>query len=316
MPKKFFAATISFVIGFYLPHHLFCREEGAIIAFPKRCVLLAFLGGLIFFFFHFYFLFSGPHSHSVQQIFIDSFMVALLLSLIIGLISLFFLLDGKVDKKQLISPSSRRVAFPLYHYLIFFAVIVMLMCLACEYRVITFGKGNILTASCIFFPMTMIISTLLVELWGYRAHIKLIVALIGSQLLFDGFLMGVALFPSPNLLNSFYNYIIPKRLPASSLSLLVTFWANAWILNYLQKDKWNVPRWLRIVIANGVASSFLCFIDYGLFYWEVYPSEQVINLAQHVLNYKLITTTLFLPVTLWLCRLLEKDKNFLAHRVA
>ncbi|RUR13139.1 VUT family protein [Legionella sp. km772] len=313
MPKKFFATTISFVLSFYLPHHLFCKEAGAVINSPKRCVLLALIGGLSFFSFDFYFLFAGPHAHNFQQIFIDSFMVSLLLSLIIGVVYLSFVLDSKHDKKMQPASLGRRVAFPLYQYLIFFAVIVMLMCLACEYRIITFGKDNILTASCIFFPITMIVSTVLCELWGYRAHLKLIVALIGSQLLFDSFLLAVAGFPSPSFLNlnPFYNYIIPRRLPAASLSLLVTFLANSLVLHYLQGSKWQIPRWIRIVLANLCASSLLCFVDYSLLFWGVYPAEQVINLALHVWNYKLITTVLFLPVILWLCKLLEKDKAFL-----
>lgn len=311
MPKKFFATTISFVLSFYLPHHLFCKESGSLLDSPRRCVLLAMLGGLAFFSFNFYFLFSGPHAHNFQQIFIDSFMVALLLSLVIGVIYLSFVLDMKQEKKTTAVAPSRRAVFPLFHYLIFFAVIVMLMCLACEYRIIAFGKDSILTASCIFFPITMIVSTVLCELWGYQAHLKLVVALIGSQLLFDSFLMGVAAFPSPSFLNlnPFYNYIIPRRLPAASLSLLVTFLTNSMVLHYLQGSRWQVPRWIRIAIANICASSLLCFVDYSVLYWGIYPSEQVINLALHVWNYKLITTVLFLPVILWLCKLLEKDKT-------
>ena len=313
IPKKFFATTLSFVISFYLPHHLFCKEAGAVENSAKRGVLLASCGGISFFCFNFYFLFSGPHAHNFQQIFIDSFMMALLLSLIIAVIYLSSQLDVKQSKKAVSTVSTRRVVFPLFQYLIFFAVIVMLMCLACEYRIITFGKDNILTASCIFFPLAMIISTVLCELWGYQAHLKLIVALIGAQLLFDVFLMVIAAFPSPSFLNlnPFYNYVIPRRLPAASLSLLITFLTNSLILHYLQAKKWPVPRWVRIALANVCASSLLCFVDYSLLFWGVYPAEQVINLAMHVLNYKLITTALFLPVILWLCKLLEKDKTFM-----
>ncbi len=316
LPKKFFATTISFVISFYLPHWIFCSESSTVLESPKQCVLLAVSGGLSFFCFNFYFLFAGPHAHNFQQIFIDSFMVSLLLSLIIAIVYLSFLLDTKQGKKDAVAVNTRRMIFPLYHYLIFFAVIVMLMCLSCEYRIIAFGKDNILTASCIFFPITMIVSSILCELWGYQAHLKLIAALIGAQLLFDSFLMGVAVFPSPNFLNlnPFYNYIIPRRLPAASLSLLVTFLTNSLVLHYFQRSKWQVPRWARIALANICASSLLCFVDYSLLFWGIYPYEQVINLAMHVWNYKLITTALFLPVTLWLCKLLEKDKVFLLPR--
>lgn len=310
MPKKFFAATLAFVLSFYLPHHLLNKENSSVINSPRRSILFALFGGLSFFTVHFYFLFAGPHAHNFQQIFIDSFMIALLFSLIIGLIYLFFVLDLQPERNSSKQVASGREVFPLYHYLIFVAVSIMLLCLACEYRIITFGKDSILSASCIFFPIVMILSSLLSELWGYRAHLKMIVALVCAQLLFDCFLMLIAVFPSPSLnLNVFYNYIIPKRLPASSLSLLITFLANSMILYYFQRSKWLVPRGLRIVLANIAASSLLCCVDYGLFYWGIYPSEQVLDLARHVWNYKVLTAVLFLPVTLWLCKLLEREKT-------
>jgi hypothetical protein len=314
IPKKFFATTISFALSFYVPHWLFCKETGGVLISPKQYVLLAVVGGLAFFCSDFYFLFSGPHAHSFQQIFIDSFMIASLLSLIIGVVYLSFLLDSKQSKKTECSVHKTKLVFPLYHYLLCLAVVVMLLCIACEYRIIAFGKDNILTASCIFFPMTIIISTLICELWGYHAHLKLIAVLIGAQLIFDAFLMGVVALPSPHFfnLNSFYSYIVPRRLLAASLTLLVTFLTNSLLLYYFQQ--WQLQRSVRIIIANMCASSLLCFVDYSLLFGGIYSYEQVVNLALHVWRYKLITTLLFLPVILWLCKLLEKEKPFLLQR--
>lgn len=312
IPKKFFATTISFCLSFYIPHWLFCRPPASEFS-PKQCVLLMILGSATFFCIDFYFLFSGPHDHHFQQTFIDSFMVTLLLSLIIAIIYLSFFINIKQQKK--LEAESLKDEFPLHHYLIFFAVVVMLMCIACEYRIVTFGKNTILTASCIFFPITMIISTVLNELWGCRIHLKLIIALIGAQFIFDTLLMGVAALPSPNFfnLNFFYNYIIPRRVPAASLSLLITFLANSLLLFYFQQ-KCPFPRWLRILIANICASSLLCFVDYSLLFWGVYPYEQIINLVVNVWNYKIMTTVLFLPVVLWLCTLFENEKPFLVKK--
>jgi uncharacterized PurR-regulated membrane protein YhhQ (DUF165 family) len=189
------------------------------------------------------------------------------------------------------------------------------MCIACEYRIVAFGKDSILTASCIFFPIAMIISTIICELWGYHAHLRLVVVLVGAQLIFDAVLMGIVALPSPHFfnLNPFYNYIVPRRLPAASISILVTFLSNSLILHYFQRLKHPLYRPLRIAVANLCASSLLCFVDYSLLFGGIYPYEHVVNLAIHVWKYKLITTFLFLPVILWLCKLLEKDKPFLLH---
>lgn len=314
IPKKFFATTISFGLSFYGPNFLFCRESSSWLTSNKHCVLLAFFGGILFFCLDFYFLFAGPHSHSFQQVFIDSFMVASLLSLIICVTYLFFLRDVKQGRIEP-SPKRMKVNFPLFHYLLCFAVVVMLMCLACEYRIVAFGKDSILTASCIFFPIAMIISTLISELWGYHAHLRLIAVLIAAQLIFDAALMGIVALPSPHFfnLNPFYNYIVPRRLPAASMTILATFLSNSLILHYLQRTKWPVYRPFRIALANICASSLLCLVDYSVLFGGIYPYEQVVNLAVHVWKYKLVTTFLFLPVTLWLCKLLERDKPFLLN---
>lgn len=312
IPKKFFATTLSFALSFYLPHLLFCRESGDLK--PKQCVSIAMLGGIAFFSSDFYFLFSGPHAHHFQQIFIDSFMVALLFSLLISVTYLCFNLNGKQNKPAIRMNKSKTV-FPIYYYLLCLAVIVMLMCLACEYRIVAFSRYNILTASCIFFPIAMIISTIISELWGYKPHFKLIAALIGAQLIFDTCLMGIVALPSPHFfdLNPFYSYIVPQRLPAASLSLLVTFLVNSLLLHYLQQ--WKVQRPVRIIIANICASSLLCFVDYSLLFGGIYTYEQVVRLATHVWRYKLVTTLLFLPVVLWLCKLWEKENPFFMQRV-
>ena len=308
IPKKFFATTISFALSFYLPHLLFCTKSKMTLPSPRQSVLLALLGGLMFFCTDFYFLFSGPHSHNFKPIFIDSFMIASLLLLMLGIIYLSFLLDENPHKNKELKTAKESV-FPMYHYFLCFAVVVMLICLACEYRIVAFGKEQVLAASCIFFPITMIISTVISELWGYRANFKLIAVLITAQLIFDTFLMGIVALPSPQFfnLNPFYNYIMPRRLPAASLSLLVTFLSNSIILHYFQHSKLPLQRPFRIIVANMCASSLLCLVDYSLLFGGIYPYEQVVNLAIHVWHYKAFTTFLSLPVILWLCRLLEKD---------
>lgn len=309
IPKKFFATTISFSLSFYLPHLLFCTKTNGVLASPKQCVILALFGGVSFFSIDFYLLFSAPHAHSFKQVFIDSLMIASLLLLIIGVGYLSFLLDDKTNTIKDRDQEQEEPFFPIYHYLLCIAVAVMLMCLACEYRIVSFTKDSILAASCIFFPITMIVSTLIGELWGYKANLKLALALISAQLVFDTLLIGIVAMPSPPFynLNPFYYYILPRRLPAASLTLFVTFLSNAMLLHYLKYLKWNLNRYMRILIANISASSLLCLVDYSLLFGGIYPYEQIFNLVVNVWQYKLIMTLFSLPLIFWLCKVLEKN---------
>ena len=183
------------------------------------------------------------------------------------------------------------------------------MCIVCEYRIVAFSKEGILAASCIFFPITMIISTLIGELWGYKANLKLTFVLMGAQFVFDALLMGLVALPSPSSfnLNFYYSYIMPRRLPAASLSLFVCFISNTILLHYMKQSKWRLHRFVRIIIANICANTLLCLVDYSLLFGGIYPYEQIINLAVNVWQYKLLMALFSLILVLQLCKHLERN---------
>lgn len=306
IPKKFFATTIAFTLSFYVPHLLFCRKRSDQQSSIGQAALLAFLGGLGFFSLDFFLLFSGVHAHNFQHIFIDSVLIAS--SLLLFIIALYFIVTLGL-RQQAAAALGHEQGFPLYHYLLCAAITVLLVCLACEYRILAVGQNNVLTASCIFFPITLTVSTIIGELWGYRASLKFTLILITAQLVFDTFVMAIVAFPSPPYfnLNPFYNHIMPRRLPAASLALLICFLGNALLLHYLQQAKWQLGRAYRILIANFCANSLLCLVDYGLLFAGIYPYEQIISLALNVWYYKLLTSIVFLPLVLKLCNDLEKQ---------
>jgi len=271
-------------------------------------MLLALLGGFGFFSLDFFLLFSGSYLNNFKQISIDSAMIASLILLVIGIIYLTFLLRYRPPS---IRPEQSQETFPIYHYLICFATVIMLICLACEYRIVAFiNKDGFLAASSIFFPVNIMISTLIGELWGYKINLKLGLVLVAAQLIFDTLLMGLVALPSPHFfnLNPFYNYILLRRLPAASFTLFATFISNAMLLHYLKHTKWNLHRSLRILIANICANSLLCLIDYSLLFGGIYPYDQIINLVANVWKYKLFMTFISLPLILWFCTYLEKNK--------
>ncbi len=305
LPKKFFAVTISFVLSFYVPHLLFGTKAPKIFSSPKYCMLLALFGGLSFFTLNFFLLFVDEHLHNFNQTMIDSLMIASSLLLLIGIIYLIIYL------KNLHIPFALQrdnELFPLCYYLSSIALVIMLICLACEYRIVTlFNRHWILAASALFFPVTLAISTLIGELWGYKANLKLSLIIIATQVIFDILLSVIVILPSPCFCNSdsFYQYIMMRRLPATFLTLSATFMSNALLLHYLKLH--GIQRPLRILIANVCANSLLCLIDYSLLFGGIYSYDQIINLVVNVWQYKLFITVLLLPLILRFCHQIEKS---------
>jgi hypothetical protein len=314
IPKKFFAVTIAFALSFYLPHLLFCNPKNTLLSSPKQCLFLALLGGASFSVLTFFLLFLGTHVHNFQQIMIDSMLTASFLLVVIGVFYVATLL--KDNKPLRIDNPHKKEALPLCYYLICGALVTTIICLACEYRIIAFfGYNGILAASALFFPITLVISTLIGELWGYKASLKLSLILSTTQFVFDSILMGIVALPSPEFfnLNPFYSYIMLRRLPADSLTLFATFVSNAMLLHYLKQK--NIQRPLRILFANICANSLLCLIDYSLLFGGIYPYDQIIKLVAEVWQYKLLMTLISIPLIGKICALIEK-KNVLTLQVS
>lgn len=304
IPKKFFAVTIAFAFSFYFPHYIVYHKSYNILTSPRQCMLLAILGGLSFFLLNFFLLFSGTHIHNFQQIMLDSTIIASLLLLMTGVLYLLILLRSQHSLPIL---QRTQEVFPLWYYLLCLAMVTMLICLACEFRIVSFiGENRVLAASALFFPISLTINTLIGELWGYRINLTLSMTIIATQFIFDAALMILVALPSPDFfnLNPFYSYIMIRRLPATFLTLSATYLGNAMLLHYLQQR--NVQRPLRILIANICANSLLCLIDYSLLFGGIYPYDQIMNLVINVWQYKLFISLVTLPITIKICSVLEK----------
>lgn len=301
IPKKFFAATLAFGLSFYLPHLLCCAKNSEILISPSKRLGLALFGGFFFFSIDFLLLFLDPYIFNFNRIYIDSLMVNASILFLVGIFyQTFHLLinPGKVKRKELDSPVY--LSIPLYHYLVGFSVTILLICLGCEYRLISFSENTILGASAIFFPLIIVASTLIGELYGYKANFRLALVLILAELSFDFLLMGTAALPAPDFfnINPFYSVILPRRIPAGALALFVTFVSNAMLLENLKYTGLGLNRCARILIANIVATSLLCLVNYSLLYSGIYPYEQIFNLVLNSWIYELTVTLVSLPFVL------------------
>ncbi|MBA2710660.1 MAG: VUT family protein [Tatlockia sp.] len=312
IPKKFFAATLAFGLSFYLPHLLCCAKNSEMLVSPKKRLVLALFGGFAFFSIDFVLLFLDPYFENFNRIYVDSLMVSAGILLLVGIVYLsYHLLINPVRAKRKIPASPAYLSIPLYHYLVSFSVTIMLICLACEYRLIAFTEVTTIGASAIFFPFTLIASTLIGELYGYRANLRLAIVLIMAELSFDFLLMATVALPAPDFfnINPFYSVILPRRIPAGTLALFVTFVSNAMLLENLKFTSLGLNRWTRILIANIFATSLLCLVNYSILYTGVYPYDQIFNLVLNSWIYKMTASLLSLPLVLWLFNLC-KDRKY------
>jgi uncharacterized PurR-regulated membrane protein YhhQ (DUF165 family) len=187
-------------------------------------------------------------------------------------------------------------------------VVFMLICLVCEYRLVAFGEGWAIGASSLLFPIVVIISTLIGELYGYKTNLQFAMVLIVTQLLFEGLLMALVSLPSPAFfnINSFYIFIMPRRLSATTLALFATFVTNACLLEYLKRSPLAMQRSTRMVIANICATSVLCMVNYSLLFGGVYAYEQVVYLALNAWVWKIATVLISLPCIIALYHVMAK----------
>lgn len=318
IPKKFFATTLAFGLSFYLPHLIFLRPEREFALSSRQALLFMIFGGFSFFLIDFYFLFSAPHIQDFQRILIDSSLICLLLLLTAGVIFLAGMVSYGLQEPKL-NNGPKQVSF--YYYLLSVAVTVMLICVACNYRLVALNGNWILTANCLLFPIVIMVNTLVGELYGLRANMILMIALVGGQLFFDGLLMLSSMLPSPAFFNlsQFYDYVLPRRVPMAALAVVIVFFSNSYLLDKLKRYTWLTSRTARFFIANFCARTVTCLVSYVLFFTGVYSYEQMFNLAMNAWVFKNILEILALPLLVWFCYFIEKrlkgDRRATADRV-
>ncbi|KTD51900.1 hypothetical protein Lqui_0744 [Legionella quinlivanii] len=308
IPRKFFASTIAFAVSFYLPHLYCCARRPAILTSPKKRLLLVLFGGISFFSFDFLLLFADPHVESFGRMYFDSLIISASILLIAAIFYLIRHLTAKPASTDVPNESFYFIS-PWYHYLVSFAVTVTLISLSCEYRIVSFGNDWTLTASGIVFPLVIMASNLIGELYGYKANLLLALFIILAELVFDGLLMLVTVLPSPDFfdLTPFYAFTMPRRIPATILTLLISLAGNSFLLEKLKQTGYGSNRGLRLLVANLIVNSLLCLINYSLLFGGMYPFEQVFNLATNAWVLKFILTLIGVPFVLWIYELLNSQ---------
>ncbi len=277
IPKKFFSTTVAFVASFYLPQLYFYFRKKPCKGTVYRLLIVALLGGLSFFTIDFWLLFSGGLSGIIVSIFINSLLITIIGLTLTAFGFIFYV--ARRDRNALKTNSAPQYpySYPVYQYLVSFSVVIVLISLACEYRLIAFKNGWILGASTILSPLVLLVSTVLTEIFDYKANVRFIFIVVVAQFAFDLLLMAIVALPSPEMfnLNPYYTFIMPRRIPAATLALLISLGTNAFLLDFLKRTVYLGHPGLRILIANTAANSLLCLVNYSILFVGIFSYEQI-----------------------------------------
>lgn len=317
IPRKFFAATLSFALSFYIPHLLCSTRKSKMLHSARESLILAMFAGFSFYTIDFLLLFADPRAENFATIYFDSLMLAAFIILSAGIFYLsIFHLRMQYPRKKVknsVLPEEKALFYEMthYHYAVSFAVAVTLICLSCEYRLVSFANDWTMAASGILFPLTILASNLVAELYGYKANLVLAFFIILAELVFDLILIVGVLLPSPDFfdLTPFYEFIVPHRILATIITLFISLAGNSFLLEKLKLTGYGDNRGLRILVANIIVNTLLCLINYSLLFTGMYPFEQVFNLAINAWVFKFVVTLVGLPCVLWLYNLLKSTQE-------
>lgn len=308
IPRKFFSSTLAFGLGFYLPFLCLRGKMTEEKYSPKKCLLLALLGGFFFFSIDFLLLFADPNAKNFLHIYLDSLMVSTGFLVLTGLGYSLCLLRTKPSKPVVVKKISPCYSNHAYQYLVGFSVIILLICLSCEYRLISFANGWVFVASSVLFPFCFVVSNVVGELYGYKANLNKVGILLLFEVIFNVILLLIMVLPSPEFfdMNPYYSCITPRRIPAATLALVLALGSNAYLLEKLKNTVYGKHQVLRIFIANIISNSLLCLVNYTILFAGIYPYELIVNLAMNSWLYKLVATVVTLPLVLWLLNSLRR----------
>lgn len=293
LPRKFFASTLAFALGFYLPHAFCFLKRQSVLHDPRKRLILALVGGLVFFSVDFALLFSSPMMAGFVWIYCDSMLLVLALLFLAGVLHLLYVNHG-MPKTLPVAEShgaySNQVAVTL---------LAGLLCLACEYRLLWLASGWLMSAGVLFFPLVLFSNALLCERYGARACMRQIVALTLVAWAFIALFIGLLLLPAPDSfdINAFYSLTVSRRVLAVGLTALLLV-IQTGVLRFLKTRMRSFT--LRMATANALAVPLFCLWHSLALFAGVYPVDMLQTLALGALGYLMAGSVLALPLLLWI----------------
>ncbi|MCC5791414.1 MAG: VUT family protein [Legionellaceae bacterium] len=298
LPHKFFATTLAYLMSFYVPL-LVMKYVEPYWPLLQQSAIRALGGGLCFFVLQSVLL-SPELSHSQHSV-IPS--LGLVILLLLGL-----------------SGASRRLPYHnqqqhsvLPDYLANSSLIILLACIACEYRLMRFDEHYLLTASGILFPFALLFFNVFSECYRRKDTAILILFIVSAPLLFDS--LSLMLMASSEsryaVLEGWYQLFMPRRMAAETLALLLALLANLAFSNLTQPLLSARLGSVRLYFANTLSNTVLCISNYFLLYGGIFAYDEIWGLVINNWCYKMLLCLLLLPLTCLIIRYLKPHSTAL-----
>ncbi|QBS12428.1 VUT family protein [Legionella geestiana] len=294
VPRQFFATTVAFGLGCYLPGLFLTRLQALEGVRPEVKLLSALIGGAAFFALNFISLFSELHEALSAALFPISAAVVGVLLLVGGFCTRQCLRRTRYSPRRLTPRAIPRL------YLEGFAASLLLVCFIGEYRLVAFGAGGIMPASIVLLPFILFATNLIHERWGESANRHMVFYLVAVIVWFGSAVLMLIAMPSPmhDTADSLYITVMPRRIPVSIVAFGILFYVNARLLAVLRRlPRFGQP-WSRILLANALAALFAGVVNHYLLTPAIFSDAQMHQLSRDSLTYLML---MGLPCLLVLC---------------
>lgn len=202
--------------------------------------------------------------------------------------------------------------FKLYEFFIGLTVTIMITCDTLIYKTFDFYSVKI-TASGIIFSLCYLLSAITTEVYGYKKAIRIIWIVVVCQSLFVILVNICSVFQINNnqiaesyksLFGEFWRVMI-----GTWISVPASYFVNSYIISKLKIYFRGRLFLIRYMISAMIAQAVLLITAYPISLSSKYSIIELINIILSTWTYKVIMSTILLPVGILLAKQVKKIEN-------
>jgi len=203
-------------------------------------------------------------------------------------------------------------SYKFYGLLTGLAVTIMITCDTLVYKVFDIYQLKI-TASGIIFSLCFLISTILAEVYGYRLAVRTVWIMVFCQTIYVILLNICSLIQTDRYPISSHYYALYHEfwrvMIGSWISVPVSYFINGFIISKLKIAFYGKLFLIRYIIASMMTQASLLITSYPISLSGKYSLNDLINIIITTWSYKVIISTMLLPVAIYLVALVKKIEN-------
>lgn len=198
----------------------------------------------------------------------------------------------------------------LYGLLVGLIIIIMALCDALTFKAVSIGGYNF-AASGLIYSFSFFLLSIATEVYGYKLAGRIIWVQMICNIIFVLTMNLFVLLPSPegSTMHSLYfglYHNVWRVLIGSCISIPISYFLNSLIISKLKIYMYGKIFMLRFMVSNILGSAVLVSISYPINFYNQFTSSQIATIAFDTWVYKLIMATIFLPICIYLTKIIKK----------